>query len=177
MENFRTLSIILIASLIGVNFLVGQDKKHNMSIYDFNIAAINGEEVNFSDYKGKPLLIVNTASKCGFTPQYADLQELQELMGDRLVILGFPANNFGGQEPGDNQQIASFCEKNYGVTFQLFSKIDVIGAAQHPLYQYLEKATGKAPNWNFCKYLVSADGQSIEFFNSSVNPGELAEKL
>jgi glutathione peroxidase len=177
MKNAGRFLIILILSVIEVNYLVGQDKKQDMSIYDFNITAINGEEVSFLDFKGKPLLIVNTASACGFTPQYADLQELQEMMGDQLVILGFPANNFGGQEPGDNQQIAAFCEKNYGVTFQMFAKIEVTGKAQHPLYQYLEKATGKSPSWNFCKYLVSADGQSIEFFNSSVNPGEIAEKL
>lgn len=171
---FFLTSTLLIVTLL-TSFL--QNKKGNMSLYDFKISSINGEEIDFSVFKGKPLLIVNTASECGYTPQYADLQTLHEMMGDKLTIVGFPANNFGGQEPGDDQQIAAFCEKNYGVSFQMFSKIDVIGKNQHPLYKFLEEATGKAPNWNFCKYLVSADGQSIEFFASAVNPGEIAEKL
>jgi glutathione peroxidase len=148
-----------------------------MSIYDFEIQSLDGKTVNLSDYKGKSILIVNTASKCGYTPQYADLQELHENFGDQVTVLGFPANNFGGQEPGSDQQIASFCEKNYGVTFPMFSKMEVVGKNQHPLFKFLKDKTGKEPTWNFCKYLVSADGKEISFYPPSVNPGEIAEKL
>ena len=148
-----------------------------MSVYDFQIQSLDGEMIDFSVYKGKKLLIVNTASECGYTPQYADLQQLHQEFGDKVTVLGFPANNFGGQEPGSDQQIASFCEKNYGVTFPLFSKMEVVGKNQHPLFKFLKEHTGKEPNWNFCKYLVSADGKEISFYPSSVNPGEIAEKL
>nr|WP_245830875.1 glutathione peroxidase [Marivirga sericea] len=148
-----------------------------MSIYDFQIRSLDSEMVDFSDYKGKNLLIVNTASECGYTPQYADLQQLHKEFGDQITVLGFPANNFGGQEPGSDQQIASFCEKNYGVTFPMFSKMEVVGKNQHPLFKFLKDKTGKEPTWNFCKYLVSEDGEEITFYPSSVNPGEIAEKL
>ena len=139
------------------------------SIYDFKVNSIDGTVIDFSQYKGKNLLIVNVASKCGFTPQYADLQKLHEQFGDKITILGFPANNFGGQEPGSNLQIAEFCEKNYGVSFQMFEKISVKGNDQHPLYQYLKEKTGQEPGWNFCKYLVKSDG-TVKFFASDVNP-------
>lgn len=139
------------------------------SLYDFKINSLSGEEIDFSQYKGKTLLIVNVASECGFTPQYADLQQLHKLHGDKVVVLGFPANNFGGQEPGSHEEIATFCEKNYGVSFQMFEKISVIGPDQHPLYQWLKKQTGEEPSWNFCKYLVKPDG-TVKFFASRVNP-------
>lgn len=139
------------------------------SIYDFKMNSIDGEVIDFSRYKDKNLLIVNVASKCGYTPQYADLQKLHETYGDRLVILGFPANNFGAQEPGSNAQIAEFCEKNFGVTFQMFEKISVKGDDQHPMYQWLMEKTGQEPTWNFCKYLVKPDG-TVKFFSSKVNP-------
>ncbi|XOV94316.1 MAG: glutathione peroxidase [Bacteroidota bacterium] len=139
------------------------------SIYDLKMPAIDGSQIDFSNYQGKTLLIVNTASECGNTPQYADLQKLHENFGDRVTILGFPANNFGGQEPGTNDQIATFCTKNYGVTFQMFEKISVKGADTHPLYQWLKEKTGKEPNWNFSKYLVKSDG-SVVFFSANVNP-------
>lgn len=139
------------------------------SIYDFKINSIDGTVVDFSQYKGKNLLIVNVASKCGFTPQYADLQKLHEQFGDKVTILGFPANNFGEQEPGTNIQIAEFCEKNYGVSFQMFEKVSVKGNDQHALYQWLKEKTGKEPGWNFSKYLVKADG-TVKFFASNVNP-------
>jgi len=148
-----------------------------MGIYDFQIQSLDGEMIDFSDYKGKKILIVNTASECGYTPQYADLQQLHKEFGDQITVLGFPANNFGGQEPGSDEQIASFCEKNYGVTFPLFSKMEVVGKNQHPLFKFLKEQTGKEPTWNFCKYLVSENGEKIEFLPSSVNPGEIAEKL
>jgi glutathione peroxidase len=141
----------------------------NASIYDFKMTSLDGAEVPFAQYKGKNLLLVNVASKCGFTPQYADLQKLNDEFGDKVTILGFPANDFGAQEPGSNLEIAAFCEKNYGVTFQMFEKISVKGDDQHPLYQWLQTETGKEPTWNFCKYLIKADG-TIKFYPSNVNP-------
>lgn len=146
--------------------MVATDEK---SIYDFKMNSLEGEEIDFERYKGKTLLIVNVASKCGNTPQYADLQKMHEEFGDKVVILGFPANNFGGQEPGTNLEIAEFCEKNYGVTFQMFEKISVKGQDQHPLYQWLKEKTGHEPTWNFCKYLVKPDG-TVKFFASKVQP-------
>ena len=139
------------------------------SVYDFKINGLDGKQIDFSAYKGKTLLIVNTASKCGFTPQYEDLQKLNEQYGSKEVVLGFPANNFKGQEPGSNLEIAEFCKANYGVTFQMFEKISVIGADQHPLYALLKEKTGQEPTWNFCKYLVKPDG-TVKFFNSKVKP-------
>ena len=139
------------------------------SIYDFKINSLEGEQIDFTKYKGKTLLIVNVASECGFTPQYADLQKLHKEYGDKVVVLGFPANNFGGQEPGTHQEIATFCQKNYGVEFQMFEKISVKGEDQHPLYQWLKNKTGEEPTWNFCKYLVKPDG-TVKFFASKVKP-------
>lgn len=153
----------LIFSLFLVTLMNAQ------SIYDFKINSLDGKTIDFSAYKGKTLLIVNTASECGYTPQYADLQKLHEAFGDKVVILGFPANNFGSQEPGSNTEIASFCKKNYGVTFQMFEKISVKGQDQHALYAWLKEKTGQEPGWNFSKYLVKPDG-TVKFFKSSVKP-------
>ena len=139
------------------------------SLYDFKMNSIDGKEIDFSQYKGKTLLIVNTASKCGYTPQYTDLQKLQETYGSKVTILGFPANNFKEQEPGTNAEIGEFCKKNYGVTFQMFEKISVKGDDQHALYKYLKEKTGQEPTWNFCKYLVKPDG-TVKFFASKVKP-------
>lgn len=139
------------------------------SLYDFKMNAIDGKSIDFSAYKGKTLLIVNVASKCGYTPQYTDLEKLHETYGSKITILGFPANNFKGQEPGSNAEIAEFCQKNYGVKFQMFEKISVIGEDQNALYAWLKEKTGQEPTWNFCKYLVKPDG-TVKFFNSKVNP-------
>lgn len=139
------------------------------SIYDFKINSLEGAPIDFSAYKGKTLLIVNTASKCGYTPQYTDLQKLHEQYGGKVTILGFPANNFGAQEPGSNSEIKSFCSQNYGVTFQMFEKVSVKGDDQHPLYSWLKEKTGSEPSWNFCKYLVKPDG-TVKFFPSKVKP-------
>jgi len=147
-----------------------------VNLYDFKIESIDGKEIDFSKYKGKTLLIVNTASKCGYTPQYEELQKLHEQYGNKVTILGFPANNFGGQEPGTNLQIAEFCKANYGVTFQMFEKISVKGEDQHPLYAWLKEKTGEEPSWNFCKYLVKPDG-TVKFFKSSVKPMEIVAEL
>jgi glutathione peroxidase len=139
------------------------------SIYDFKMNSIDGKEIDFKQFKGKNLLIVNVASKCGYTPQYGELEKLHEQFGDKVVVLGFPANNFASQEPGTNTEIAEFCQKNYGVKFQMFEKISVKGGDQHPLYQFLKEKTGEEPSWNFCKYLVKPDG-TVKFFNSKVKP-------
>jgi glutathione peroxidase len=146
------------------------------SLYDFKINSLEGKAIDFSQFKGKTLLIVNTASECGYTPQYADLQEVHKQFGNKMTILGFPANNFGGQEPGTNAQIATFCQKNYGVTFQMFEKISVKGSDQHPLYAWLKEKTGKEPSWNFCKYLVRPDG-TVTFYPSKVKPQEIANEV
>ena len=138
-------------------------------LYDMKMNALDGSPIDFSKYKGKTLLIVNVASKCGNTPQYTELQQLNDKYKDKVVILGFPANNFGGQEPGTNMEIAEFCQKNYGVTFQMFEKISVKGEDQAPLYAWLKEKTGQEPTWNFCKYLVKPDG-TVKFFNSMVKP-------
>ena len=150
------------------------------SIYDFKMPSITGEEIDFKQYKGKKLLIVNTASECGFTPQYEDLQKLHEVHGNKLVILGFPANNFGEQEPGTNSEIALFCKENYSVTFQMFSKISVEGSDMAPLYQWLtDKSKNgwneEAPNWNFCKYFINEQGELMKFYASAINP--MSEEL
>ncbi|MEO7988779.1 MAG: glutathione peroxidase [Chryseolinea sp.] len=139
------------------------------SLYDFKMNSIDGNQIDFAQYKGKTLLIVNVASKCGYTPQYADLEKLHEQYGKKVIILGFPANNFGSQEPGSNLEIAEFCQKNYGVAFQMFEKISVKGDDQHPLYKFLKEKTGQEPSWNFCKYLVKPDG-TITFYPSKVSP-------
>ncbi|MFZ9981759.1 MAG: glutathione peroxidase [Cyclobacteriaceae bacterium] len=139
------------------------------TIYDFKINSLDGTPVDFKSFNGKTLLIVNTASKCGYTPQYADLQKLHEQYGDKVTILGFPANNFGAQEPGSSSEIKTFCSENYGVSFMMFEKISVKGTDQHPLYSWLKEKSGSEPTWNFCKYIVKPDG-SVKFFPSRVKP-------
>ncbi|WP_266204508.1 glutathione peroxidase [Pontibacter kalidii] len=140
--------------------------------YTFRMKTLDGKEVDFSQYKGKKVLLVNTASECGFTPQYEGLQQLHEVHGKEVVILGFPANNFGGQEPGSNEEIASFCQKNFGVTFQMFEKISVKGEDQHPLYTWLAQNAPdhEEPSWNFSKYLVDENGKVVAFYPSKVKP-------
>jgi glutathione peroxidase len=145
------------------------------SIYEFKMKDIDGTDVDFSKYKGKKLLLVNVASKCGYTPQYAGLQELNEKYGDKVTILAFPANNFGGQEPGSHEDIKAFCSATYGVTFQLFEKISVKGVDKHPLYRWLSDKNlngwnNAEPSWNFCKYFINEKGELVKFFPSSVKP-------
>jgi glutathione peroxidase len=158
---------LLVLTLLGCT---PRQKLVEGSLFEFRMRSIGGQEVDFSVFRGKYLLIVNTASKCGFTPQYKDLQQLQETYSDRLTVLGFPANNFLWQEPGTNDEIASFCSLTYGVTFPMFEKISVKGRDKHPLYQWLEKESGESPSWNFCKYLVSPEGKVMGFYPSKVKP-------
>ena len=144
------------------------------SVYDFTVKSIDGKDVKLSQYKGKKLLIVNTASKCGFTPQYKELEELSKKYGNKVVVLGFPSNSFK-QELTSNSEVASFCEKNYGVTFPLFETVAVKGDDAAPLYKYLSDkskngAVSDAPSWNFCKYLVDEKGHVVKFYNSKVTP-------
>lgn len=149
------------------------------SIYDFKMKSLDGKEIDFAQYKGKNLLIVNTASKCGYTYQYEDLEKLHELYGDKVTVLGFPANNFLWQEPGGSEEIATFCQKNYGVRFQMFDKISVKGSDKAPLYKWLEAKSGKSPSWNFCKYIIDKAGNVVAFFPSKVKPlgKEIVEKV
>ncbi|MBJ6118854.1 glutathione peroxidase [Pontibacter sp. BT310] len=154
------------------NKTMATETQTQQGFYDFKLSSLEGKEVNLSDYKGKKVLLVNTASECGYTPQYADLEQLHDTHGDKVVILGFPANNFGGQEPGSNEEIAQFCQKNYGVSFQMMEKISVVGEDKHPLYAWLAQnaPNHEEPNWNFCKYLVNEEGKVVAFFPSKVKP-------
>ena len=145
------------------------------AFYDFKMKSLTGEMIDFASFKGKKVLLVNVASKCGYTPQYEDLQKLHEQYGDKLVVLGFPANNFASQEPGTEEEIGAFCKRNYGVTFQLFSKISVKGDDQAPLYKWLSDKSqngwnDQTPSWNFCKYLVNEKGELIKYFSAGVKP-------
>jgi glutathione peroxidase len=154
-----------------------------MSIYDFSVNDIKGKEISMKGFKGKTLLIVNVASKCGFTPQYKGLEELyQKYKGQGLEILGFPCNQFGSQEPGDEKEIAQFCELNFGVTFPLFAKIDVNGKSAAPLFEYLkEQAPGllgsKAVKWNFTKFLVNQKGDVLKRFAPTDAPEKIGDEV
>lgn len=149
------------------------------SIYDFKMKSLSGTEVDFTQFQGKNLLIVNTASKCGYTNQYKNLQKLHEQYSDKVTVLGFPANNFLWQEPGSNKNIEEFCEINYGVTFLMFEKLSVKGFNQHPLYTWLQLKSGKKPSWNFCKYLIDQSGNVIGFYTSKTDPldKQIVEKI
>lgn len=153
-----------------------------MSIYDFDLIDIDETPVSMTEFKGKVLLIVNTASKCGFTTQYKGLEELHQTYKDQgLVVLGFPCDQFGNQEPGANEEIKGFCELNYGVTFPLFEKINVNGDEAHPLFKFLtsEKPglVGKGIKWNFTKFLVDREGNVVERFAPVVEPEKLKSKI
>ena len=153
------------------------------SVYDFEAQQIGGSTVPLAQFRGKPLLIVNTASACGFTPQFAGLEELHKAYGPRgLVVLGFPCNQFGSQDPGSNEEIAQFCQVNYGVSFPMMQKIEVNGAQAHPLYQWL---TAEAPGllgskgikWNFTKFLVGKDGKVLRRYAPMDAPAKLAKDI
>ena len=156
------------------------------SVYEFSALSVDGHEVPLAQYKGNVLLIVNTASKCGFTPQYAGLETLYQQYKDRgLVVLGFPCNQFGAQEPGTEEEIIEFCESNYGVSFPLFAKINVNGPNAHPLYKSLKKeqsgALGmlgfEAIKWNFTKFLVDRNGRAVARYAPATSPAEMAPAI
>lgn len=177
---FKIGSLLSAAIALVVSFAAGKHPNDKVisgtgSIYDFKMKTLDGKEISLSQFKGKKLLIVNVASECGYTPQYKNLQALHEQYGNKLVVIGFPANNFGGQEPGTSNEIKNFCTKNYGVSFQMMEKISVKGSDMHPLYKWLSTkeqngVCGDAPSWNFCKYLVDENGKVIKYFNSKVDP-------
>lgn len=180
----RTIAIIIVCGLaviLAVSWkLKGNSKKVWIAskpgeIYKFKLKTLTGEDITLEKFKGKKMLLVNVASECGYTPQYKNLQALHEKYKDKLVVIGFPANNFGGQEPGSATEIKGFCEKNYGVTFQMMDKISVKGDDAHLLYKWLSNkeengVCGDAPKWNFCKYLIDEKGTIIKFFSSKTDP-------
>ena len=149
------------------------------SIYDIPVTTLDGKQTTLAPYKGRPMLIVNTASNCGFTPQYKGLEQLHARYGARgLAVLGFPCNQFGAQEPGTDDEIAAFCEHNYGVTFPMFSKIDVNGAGTHPLFATLKRAKpgllgSEGIKWNFTKFLVDRDGNVVERYAPKTEPKDI----
>lgn len=150
------------------------------SIYDIKVEALDGGQIDLSKYKGKKILIVNTASKCGYTPQYKNLEALYEKYKDKVVVIGFPSNNFMFQEPGDSKEIRSFCTKNYGVTFPMAAKIDVKGKDMHPLYVWLTQKkynqfSDNTVKWNFQKYLLDEHGKLLQVFAPGVDP--MSEEL
>lgn len=166
------ISLFLTSNLITNN---SEKMKTNTSIYDISIKSLSGENIDLSKFKGKKVLFVNTASECGFTKQYADLQKLHETYKDKLVVIGVPCNQFGGQEPGDAMQIQSFCKVNYGVTFLMTEKVSVKGDNQHPLYAWLTKkelngVKNSTVKWNFQKYLIDENGNFLDYFYSITKP-------
>lgn len=162
--NYVMMTVVMMCSLL----------LQERSAHDFSFTTIDGDKKELSDFKGTPILVVNTASKCGFTKQYKELQELHEQYGDKLVVIGFPSDNFGGQEFDNNEAIAEFCEKNFGVTFVLAEKVDVTGEQAHPLFKYLTEADNADfkgdIKWNFEKFLVDSDGKLVHRYRSKVNP-------
>ena len=171
MKSYKYL-FILMFSLFGLFSSKAQTPK---SIHSFKVESLDGKTIDFSKFKGKKILIVNTASECGFTPQYEDLEKLYDTYKNKLVIVGFPANNFGGQEPGSNQEIATFCKKNYGVSFPMAAKVSVKGSDTAPIFKFLtdKKLNGVKSTtilWNFEKFLLNEKGELIDTFVSTTKP-------
>lgn len=193
METRQRVMKFLYPALMGITKLVKKNadvitnkekKDPEVSFYSLKFKANDGKEVSFDQFKGKKVVLVNVASFCGYTSQYDDLEKLYEAKRDKLVILGFPANNFGAQEPGKDEDIASFCRLDYGVTFPIFKKSSVLKPDQNPVYAWLSdpKLNGwnkKMPMWNFCKYVVDENGRLTNFFGSSISPAgpEMKEAL
>lgn len=178
----KTLAILIFSSLLAITAISWKKENRTMTslpkssgIYQFKLKTIDGQEISLEKFKGKKMLLVNVASECGYTPQYKNLQALHDKYKDKLVVIGFPANNFGAQEPGNASEIKTFCTKNYGVTFQMMDKISVKGDDTHPLYKWLSNkeengVSSDAPTWNFCKYLIDEHGKLIKFFPSKTDP-------
>jgi glutathione peroxidase len=154
-----------------------------VNVYPFKVKTIKGEEVSLENYKGKVLVVVNTASACGLTPQYSDLQKIyDQYKGNGFYVLGFPCNQFGSQEPGSEEEISEFCSLNYGVTFPMFAKVEVNGENAHPLFQYLKvEAPGEKQStdieWNFAKFLVDKNGQVISRYAPTVSPTDISDDI
>ena len=171
MKSLKYLLIIMF-SIFGLFSSKAQTAK---SIHPFKVKSLDGKVIDFSKFKGKKILIVNTASECGFTPQYEDLEKLSNTYKDKLVVVGFPANNFGGQEPGSNEEIGAFCKKNYGVTFPMAAKVSVKGKDAAPIFKFLtDKKQNGVKNtiilWNFTKFLLNEEGELIDTFISTTKP-------
>lgn len=179
MKSFLVVSIFLLFACTTQTRT--QEPAKTKTLYDFKVKTLYGDDFDLAQLKGKKVLIVNTASKCGFTPQYEDLEKLYEQYGgDHFVIIGFPANNFMNQEPGTNEEIATFCRVNYGVTFPMMAKISVKGDDIHPLYAWLtqksENGVLDAPvKWNFQKFMINEEGQVVDFAPTATNP--LSDKI
>lgn len=149
------------------------------SFFQFTLNSLDGKPVSMAQYKGKKIIVLNVASECGYTPQYADWEKFYEANKEHVAVLGFPCNDFGGQEPGSATDIATFCQKNYGVTFPMFEKVAVKGDAQAPVYKWLSDPgqngwNKQLPNWNFCKYVIDENGKLTHFFDSKVKPDDVA---
>jgi len=174
MKKFLQLVIFAASGVMGAFMGHAQAKESDKTAYDFTFTTLIGEKpMALSQYKGKVLLIVNTASECGFTPQYKALQALYDKYKDKgLVVIGVPSNDFGEQEPGSAQEIKKFCDLNYGITFPMMSKQDVIGDKAHPFYKWAYEVLGfgSAPKWNFHKYLIDGNGKLVDYFGSSTKP-------
>ncbi|MEY2784776.1 MAG: hypothetical protein RL277_983 [Planctomycetota bacterium] len=173
----KLLPALLCLSLASCSMFSGEDAPktemaQTQNFHSFQVSSLEGQPVNLADYKGKVVLVVNVASECGYTKQYAGLEALHKELAPRgFAVLGFPSNEFGGQEPGSAEQIRSFCSSKFGVTFPMFGKLETkAGANQSPLFAWLGGATGKLPGWNFSKYLIGKDGQAIAFYPSGVAP-------
>lgn len=168
--SIRALIVGVLAGLVNVT-TSGAAEPACPSLLDHKLVNLHDEPVSLCRFGGKVLLVVNTASECGYTPQYEGLEKLYRLYHDKnFAVLGFPSNDFGGQEPGSNKEIAQFCRLNYGVTFPMFAKTSVVGANANPLYRALAARTGKPPRWNFHKYLLDRAGQPVAVFESAVDP-------
>ena len=180
MKYLIILGVLAILGYFGYRFFNRSTQKPEgaksaKSIYEYSYTSIDGKEVKLGSFRGKKILFVNVASQCGFTPQYEDLEKLYEQHKDRLVVIGFPANDFAGQEPGSNEEIASFCKLNYGVSFPLSEKVSVVGEGKHPIYRWLTDSSlngwnSAAPKWNFHKYLVGEEGELLAVYPSAIKP-------
>jgi glutathione peroxidase len=174
-KRLKKINAIIMKTLLSILLMAAVLTTNAQSIHSFTVKSIDGKNINLASFKGKKILIVNTASKCGYTPQYEGLEKVYEQYKDKLVVIGFPCNQFGGQEAGTNEEIADFCKKNYGVSFPLADKIDVKGSNIAPIYQWL---TTKSKNgildasisWNFNKFLIDENGKMIAYFPSNVKP-------
>jgi len=174
--------VSLFIAVLSIFSLNAKEKIQTQNIYQFKTKTIQGKEISLKDYEGKVILIVNTASKCGFTPQYEGLENLYKNLKDKgLVILGFPCNQFAGQEPGSAEEISKFCTLNYGVTFPMFMKIDVNGDKADPIYKYLKNVLpgtlGNDIKWNFTKFLLDRHGKPIKRYGSSTKPEEIQQDI